>query len=271
MPELPEVETVVRGLRGDVVGRAFTTATVHWAREIVSLSPTDFAARLVGQHIEALTRRGKYIVFALSHDFLMIHLKMTGRLYLARPSDRHEADPWLRVVFGLDNGQELRFSDARKFGRVYLVAQPEVVLGRLGLEPLSDSFTLEAFKALASGRSGALKPLLLDQTFLAGIGNIYADEALWQAGIDPRRKVNTLRDDELELLYHAIRAVLEAGIDHEGASVSWYRKPDGTPGSQQNYFKVYGREDQPCPRCGTAIHKIFLGQRGTHFCPMCQT
>ena len=270
MPELPEVEMVVRGLRPDMVGRTFTGADVRWARELVDHSPDSFAARLTGQHVDAMRRRAKYIIFELSDDYLLVHLKMTGRLYVSQPEDRAEADNYLRVVMFLDDGRELRFSDMRKFGRVYLVASLDSVLAKLGPEPLEDDLTLEAFKERLVNRSGAIKPLLLNQTFVAGIGNIYADEALWHARIDPRRKADTLDGDEVARLHGAIRRVLQDGIDAEGSTFNWYRKPDGTSGEYQKQFRAYDREGQPCLRCGTPIEKIRLAQRGTHFCPNCQ-
>ncbi len=270
MPELPEVETIVRGLHGDLVGRLFIGATVLWGREIHGLSPSEFADRLVGQRVVGLRRRGKYIVSDLSRDVLLIHLKMSGRLYVAAAGQNTEHDRWVRVAFHLDNGRELRFSDARKFGRVYLVADEAEVTRNLGPEPLADTFTLEAFRALLAGRRGMVKSLLLHQGFIAGVGNIYADEALWHARIDPRRNVNTLEATEIERLYHAIRQVLETGIQLGGTTVSWYRQPDGTPGGYQSRFRVYDRAGEPCPNCGAAIRKIWLGQRGTHFCESCQ-
>lgn len=270
MPELPEVETVVRGLRDEVVGRRFTHVSCHWPPQIVGLSPEAFASRLVGRCVEALNRRGKFIVFDLSEGALLIHLKMTGRLYVAARGEREEADRWLRAVFEMDDGRELRFSDLRKFGRLYLVSQASQVIGGLGPEPLSDDFTLDEFLARLARRRGMIKPLLLNQRFIAGIGNIYADEALWLARIDPRRRADTLKPHEAERLYYAIRTVLEDGIRYEGASVNWYRKADGATGSYQDHFNVYRRAGQPCSRCGASIHKIRVGQRGTHFCPTCQ-
>lgn len=271
MPELPEVEMVVRGLRPDMVGRSFTGADVRWSRELVDHSPESFASRLAGQRVIAMRRRAKYIIFELTDDYLLVHLKMTGRLYVSQPNDRAAADNYLRVVMFLDDGRELRFSDMRKFGRVYLVAALDSVTGNLGPEPLEDDFTLEALKEQLASRSGTIKPLLLDQTFVAGVGNIYADESLWHARIDPRRKADTLRGDEVARLHNAIRQVLQAGIDAEGSTFNWYRKPDGTSGEYQNQFRVYDREGQPCFRCDTPIEKIRLAQRGTHFCPNCQT
>ena len=271
MPELPEVETVVRGLRDDVVGRRFTSAEVTWLRQIEPFSAEDFSARLSGQRVENLRRRAKYIVFELSEDFLLVHLKMTGRLYVAEKDDpRFADDRWVRTVIGLDDGRDLRFSDLRKFGRMQLVADELEITGRLGPEPLEDDFTLDVLKERLKGRTRTIKPLLLDQTFVAGVGNIYADEALWISKVDPRRKADTLKSKEITLLHGAIREVLFKGIEREGASVNWYRKPDGETGSQQNYFKVYGQEGEPCARCGSPISKIKLAQRGTHFCANCQ-
>lgn len=268
MPELPEVETVVRGLRDDMVGRVFTRVTVSWPRQIVALTPDEFVGRLSGQRVLALTRRGKYVVFHLSQDVLLIHLKMTGRLYVSH-NDMQD-DRWIRVVFDLDNKRKMNFSDARKFGRLYLVKQLDEVTGSLGPEPLSDDFTPEMFGSLLLRRQTTIKSLLLDQQAVAGIGNIYADEALWQARIDPRRKANTLNDKEIQELHAAIRLVLQKGIDYEGASVNWYRKADGGKGNSQDYLNVYNRAGEVCTRCGTSLTKSRVGQRGTHFCPTCQ-
>jgi len=182
----------------------------------------------------------------------------------------HPDDRWLRAVFRMDDGRELRFSDSRRFGRLLLTDSAEEISARLGPEPLSEGFSLDAFHAQLTARRGTVKPLLLDQRFVAGVGNIYADEALWAAGIDPRRKADTLKRDEIARLYFALRSVLSSGIEHQGASINWYRKPDGTRGEQQDHFNIYGRAGKPCPRCGAVIQKIRLGQRGTHYCPSCQ-
>jgi formamidopyrimidine-DNA glycosylase len=270
MPELPEVEMVVRGLRPDVVGRTFTGAVVNWERQIAPLSAGAFGERITGQRVEQLARRGKYVVFTLSRDALLVHLKMTGRLYVSRPDQQDHADRWLRAVLAMDDGRELRFSDLRKFGRLYLVEHAEEVIGNLGPEPLSDAFTLGLFQELIGQRKGMIKPLLMNQEFVAGIGNIYADESLWLAGIAPRHRADTLKPDQIEKLYRAIREVLRQGIENEGASINWYRKPDGSTGSYQERFYVYDRTGQSCPRCGDAIQKTRIAQRGTHYCPSCQ-
>ena len=264
MPELPEVETVVRGLRGPLVGRTFTGVTVLWPKAIRT-SMSELTEALPGQRIEGITRRGKYLRFHLSGgDLLFIHLKMSGDLLVEPANDpvhRH-----VRTIFDLDNSHQLRFKDMRKFGRVYLVDDPDIVTGKLGPEPLVDDFTSQDFKALFGRRTGRLKPLLLNQEFIAGIGNIYADESCFAAKIDPRRQVDTLSEDQLERLYHAIRQALKAGITHKGASLDdVYRG-----GEFQNHFQVYGRAGEPCVTCGTEIQRVVLGGRSTHFCARCQ-
>lgn len=268
MPELPEVETVVRGLRAPLVGRTITGLWTDWPKALRPHTPDDFAALLTGQTVHAITRRAKYILCQLDDGLLAIHLKMTGRLYVSGAPE--SGDRWVHVRFTLDNGQYLHFSDARRFGRVYLAPTLDDFAPGLGPEPLEDDFTPAVLRERLARRQRALKALLLDQAFLAGVGNIYADEALFRAGLHPRRAASTLTDDETHRLYDSIRAALRAGIDYEGASVNWYRKPDGTAGKSQEHFFVYGRDGQPCARCGQPIVKIRVAQRGTHYCPNCQ-
>lgn len=271
MPELPEVETVVRGLRAPLVGRNITYMWYDWPKTIATPDPVQFADRVAGQQVQSVERRAKYIVIRLDADYLVVHLKMTGRLYVTAPDASHDADRWVHFRLGLDDGQELRFSDSRKFGRVYLGETLEAITGRLGPEPLEDAFTLATFAERITGRSRVIKALLLDQTFIAGVGNIYADEALHRSGIHPLRRADSLDKAETERLYHAVRAALNDGVQHEGASISWYRKPDGTKGSSQNHFYVYGRDGQLCRTCQSAIiEKTRVAQRGTHYCPQCQ-
>lgn len=269
MPELPEVETVVRGLRGAVIGRTITGFRNSWPRHIALPAPDVLRARLIGRTIRDLKRRAKYLVFDLSEDeTLIIHLKMTGHLSVT-PSDlplsKHD-----HTVFELDNGQELRFRDARKFGKVYLTRDPDQVLGRLGPEPLAGDFDAAALAARLAGRRRALKPLLLEQSVLAGIGNIYADEALFEARLHPTRPADSLDAVEIARLHAAIQAVLRLGIAREGASIDSYVKPDGAKGDMQNAVQVFRRTGAPCYVCGTPIQRIVLGQRSTHFCPTCQ-
>ena len=273
MPELPEVETAVRALRAPLLRRTILTA--HFPeppRRMTNLPPDVFAVRISGQRICAVERRAKYLLIALSAQHLIVHLKMTGHLYVLPSAQSDPMDRWLRVRFPLDDGTELRFSDARRFGRVYLAAQPEDILPLLGPEPLDDSFTLAVFIERLRGRKGQLKSLLLDQSFIAGIGNIYADEALHIAKLHPLRRADSLSDAERERLYHAIRQALSDGLAHMGASIGWYRQPDGKRGEAQHHLRAYRTrsDSRPCPVCGTPIQTIRVGQRGTHFCPTCQ-
>jgi len=193
---------------------------------------------------------------------------MSGHLAVVpanEPANKH-----VHTIFELDNGNELRFRDTRKFGRVYLLQDPQTVLGQLGPEPLSDEFTPESFYDMLQRRKRILKPLLLDQTFLAGVGNIYADEALYYAAIRPTRISNSLSRAESAALHAGIQKALNLGISREGASIDNYRKPDGSRGSMQNVLVAYGRAGEPCERCGGIIERIVLGSRSTHFCPQCQ-
>ncbi len=268
MPELPEVETFVRALRKPLVGRTITGARNDWPRHIALPSPDELRRRITGRRIEAVDRRAKYLVFSLDDDeTLIIHLKMTGHLSVTAAETA--PDKYAHTVFELDDGRELRFRDPRKFGRVYLVRDPGGILGPLGPEPLEGDFTAEALAARLAGRKRVLKPLLLDQTFIAGIGNIYADEALFHRAAAPRRS-DTLTESETIALHAAIRRVLAMGIEREGASISNYVKADGEMGDMQNALAVFRRTGQSCYTCGAPIERIVLGGRSTHFCPNCQ-
>ncbi len=268
MPELPEVETLVRRLRAPLVGRTVTKATVLWPRSIARPAPREFARLLRGCQVQAIDRRAKYLVLTLAVarpapvHFLLIHLKMSGKLSVmdqTAPGKKHD-----RVVFDLDNGRQLRFNDVRKFGRMWLVIDPKEVTGKHGPEPLDQLFTLKQFRKMLAGRSGVVKPLLLNQQFLAGVGNIYADEALWYAKIHPRRKVDSLSTAEVAALYRSIRRVLQRAIADEGTDAG-----DGV--IEGDYRpRVYGRENKPCYRCHQPIQRVVVAQRGTHFCPKCQ-
>ncbi len=270
MPELPEVETVVRGLREPLVGRRIDSVWYEREKVIQLPSAEVFSARIKGQTVKAINRRAKYILCELDHDILAVHLKMTGRLFVAAPENQPPEDRWIRLRLGLDNGEELCFSDARRFGRVYLAGTVAEITPTLGPEPLEDAFTPSVLKQQLQGRSKQIKALLLDQSFVAGVGNIYADEALHRAGIHPQRASDSLNTSEIKRLHGTIRAVLNEGIEHQGASVNWYRKPDGSKGESQDHFYVYDREGEPCLTCGTPIIKIRVAQRGTHYCPQCQ-
>lgn len=271
MPELPEVETTVRGIRAALENRVITGVWLDWPRGLATPDPETFQARVTGQKIRFVGRRAKYILIHLEADTLLVHLKMTGRLYVLPDDVQEHADQWVHFRFQLDNGQQLRFSDSRKFGRVYLVEDVQTVTGKLGPEPLEDDFTLDVFLEQLKSRKGIIKPLLLNQEFVAGVGNIYADEALHLAKIHPRRKAESLNANEKAALWSAIRYTLSKGLAREGASISWYRKPDGTKGQAQESLLAYGQTGQLCQTCHEAmIEKIVIGQRGTHFCPNCQ-
>lgn len=269
MPELPEVETVVRALRPSLVNQHFTEVRTYWPRHIDRPAVDELQQRLHGRSVTAITRRGKYIVIQLDDgQALIIHLRMSGHLAVVdrcTPADKHT-----HTIFGLGNGRELRFRDTRKFGRVYLVDDAAEVVGKLGPEPLEDEFTADTLRDLLDGRHRVLKPLLLDQTFIAGIGNIYADEALFYARLLPTRRSDSLSNEEIDALYDGIQTALTLGIAREGASITTYVKPDGEKGDMQNAVNVFRRTGETCYRCGGTIERIVLGQRSTHFCPGCQ-
>jgi len=269
MPELPEVETIVRGLRGHLVGRTIVGVRVGWENMVARPTAGEFKRRIVEQRILTVKRRGKYLICPLSGgESLIVHLRMTGRLLIRNCGD--ELDRHDHLIFELDNGRELRFNDVRKLGRVYLVDDEEEIVGRLGPEPLDDGFTSSDFAALLSGRRGKIKPLLLNQRFMAGIGNIYADEALFIARIHPQRRADTLTAEESERLYGAIRQVLWQGIENRGTTFGTYRDAEGRKGRNQEYLRVFRRRGQPCPYCGSSIERMMVGGRGTYFCPHCQ-
>lgn len=268
MPELPEVETVVRAIRPDIEDRAFTSFETYWDKSILPLSVEEFRHKLIGQRVRTVQRRAKYIIIELDGLVLVVHLRMTGHLSVVSADvPRHK---WDRTIFGLDDGRELRFRDLRKFGTIQLTPDLHGIVSKLGPEPLGMFFSPAVLKERLAGRKGKMKPLLLNQQFVAGIGNIYADEALFHAKIDPRRTADTLSEDEIVALHGAIRQVLKEGIEREGASISDYVKPDGKKGDMQNAVAVFRRTGAPCYACGTLIERIKLVQRSTHFCPQCQ-
>ncbi|HXF84364.1 MAG TPA: bifunctional DNA-formamidopyrimidine glycosylase/DNA-(apurinic or apyrimidinic site) lyase [Anaerolineales bacterium] len=264
MPELPEVETIARKLRSDLIGRTITDAVLLWPRTLALPSPRKFREQIKGQTIQEVTRRAKYLILSLSTFHLLIHLRMSGDLFLrssAIPPAKHD-----RLVLKLSDHTSLVFNDTRKFGRVWLTTNAEEVLGGLGPEPLSREFTPQWLYTELQKRHRQLKPLLLDQTFLAGLGNIYTDEALHLAKLHPLSRSNSLTAKQAEALHEAIRKVLREGIRRNGASIDWVYRG----GEFQNYFRVYDRAGKPCPVCGTKIVRITVGQRGTYFCPKCQ-
>ncbi len=271
MPELPEVETVVSDLRGQITGRSFQEAHILWLRTLAAPGETALEERLAGRRVIDVGRRGKYILIHLDDgQALIVHLRMTGSLAVVPVDSPLLADKHLRAWFGFADGEALTFTDSRKFGRIWLVREVEEVTGKLGPEPLAWDLAPDTFAARIRKRKVAIKALLLDQTAVAGVGNIYADESLFRAGIHPLRKASTLTEDELGRLYARLREVLHEAIDERGTLLRDYRTPYGEDGYFQNHLRVYGRYRKPCPACGAAIERIRVTQRSTHFCPQCQ-
>ena len=273
MPELPEVETIRRQLAPALEGRRLERIEVRDPRWSDPAPPEAISDALNGRAIEWLGRRGKYLVVSFEDDVhLVMHLRMTGNLLLV-PADAEEPGH-LRVVMDLDDGKRLLFVDVRRFGTGDVLlgsdALAEYFASRLGVEPLSPDFTAEALRALARGRKQPVKAFLLTQERVAGVGNIYADEALFRARIHPQRPVGTLKRPQVAALRDAVVETLEAGIDAKGASIDDYRQVDGAEGSFQDRFLVHTREGEPCPRCGTTIRKLRAAGRGTYVCPRCQ-
>jgi formamidopyrimidine-DNA glycosylase len=274
MPELPEVETVVRMLRPKLEGRTIRAASVKWKRTLGGLAPAAFARRVIGARVVRLRRRAKFVVADLERNdapagALLGHLRMTGRMHVERAG--WDAGAYERLRLELDDDRCFHFIDVRKFGRLTWVADAERALADLGPEPLGDAFSAAWLAAALRARRGRLKPLLLDQSFIAGLGNIYVDESLHRSGLHPLRAASGVRGDEAARLRDAIRATLGAAIERNGSSFdTFYRTPEGQPGDYQSEFRVYARGGEPCVACGSEIRRIVVGQRGTHFCPACQ-
>jgi formamidopyrimidine-DNA glycosylase len=297
MPELPEVETIARDLRGLVVGARIARAACNWPPTLRSHEPAAFAAAVAGREIQGVGRRGKQLLVwlgpapaaptaapapaaplaAAEPAVLTIHLKMTGQVFVVEagtPQDRH-----VHLVLSLADGRELRFRDMRKFGRIGLYRRDEMTgepaagdadgVLATGAEPLSDDFTARRFGELLARRRGRLKTLLMNQDFLAGVGNIYADESLWRARLHPLRDATTLKPDHVRRLHRALHDVLAEAVERRGSSVDDYTAPEGD-GSMQEHLQVYGRAGEPCLRCGRPIRRIVVGGRSTHFCSWCQ-
>jgi formamidopyrimidine-DNA glycosylase len=272
MPELPEVETIRRQLEPELRGRRIDGLEVldeRWSRPA---DPRQVERMVGGRRIEGLGRRGKYLLVSLDGGkVLIMHLRMTGNLLLA--DDQRPPDPHLRARFRLDDGRQLWFVDARRFGEGFVLDEGEVEArfrGRLGVEPLSEGFTAEELGRIAAGRKAPLKSFLLNQAGIAGVGNIYADEALFRARLHPLSPAGSMRPEHHRDLRDAIIATLWAGIDGGGASIDDYRDARGERGSMQDEFLVHGREGEPCVRCGTPIRRIVIGGRSTYYCPSCQ-
>ncbi len=281
MPELPEVETLARDLRAAVVGRTITEAWVSPdAPRLVQQMPVElFTSGLRGRRIEEVGRRGKFLLIGLDHGlWWLVHRRMSGNVIL-RPAGAPD-EPYIRARFRLDDETELRFVDLRKFGTMWLTDDPQSILARLGREPLDDSFTAETLAAILSKRSAPVKAVLMDQSAIAGLGNLYADEALHYAGVHPLRPAKGIPKREVARLRDGIVRALEQGLANLGSSVGHeageevslrdHVNLNGEPGGNQEYLVAYGREGRPCRTCGTAIERLKLSNRSAHFCPRCQ-
>jgi formamidopyrimidine-DNA glycosylase len=274
MPELPEVQTVVDDLiASGVAGRTLESVSVHWPKSIATPSVRRFRSGLPGDRIAALSRRGKFIVLGLAaKGWLLIHLRMSGHLHLVprhRPRGKHE-----HVVLRLEDAPDLRFHDPRKFGRLYWVADAADILGQLGPEPLAKAFTGRRLAEMLAGRRRQLKPLLLDQRFIAGLGNIYVDEALWASGLHPETLASRVGEERARRLHGAIRRVLRRGLGNGGTTLSrgaaTFTSVNGHAGRNREALAVFRRTGLPCLRCRTPIVRLIVGQRGSHICPQCQ-
>jgi formamidopyrimidine-DNA glycosylase len=265
MPELPEVETIKNELIPRVIGRQISQVTILDDKIVRQPPVAEFSSRLIGQKITKIERRGKYLIFDLSGgEVLIIHLKMTGSLLLEPP------ERFIRAIIHLDDGTKIYFRDPRKFGVTWLVENKNAIINKLGPEPLETDFTPKLLARRLSQRTAPIKALLFDQKFIAGIGNMYADEALFGARIHPLRPGKSLSPEEIKRLHRAIKQILSAAITNKGASVQNYFRPDGQIGTAHFEFRVAHGRGKDCPRCGTAIERILVRNRGSYFCPRCQ-
>ncbi len=267
MPELPEVETVVRSLQPLLTGREICDFQLLWPKTLEGSLP-DFIRTVQHQTIQSLQRRGKYIILNLAKGYILIHLRMTGKLLHAGklPSQMKHVQAW----FALDDGSCLYFEDVRKFGRITFRSTLTELDSKLGPEPLSDEFTSALLANILAGTSRHIKPLLLDQSIIAGIGNIYCDEVLWQARIHPLTPAREIADPTIALLRDAIVNTLSEAIEHQGSTIRDFRFQGDRSGNFAERLKVFGRTGLPCPRCKTPVIKLKVAQRGTHICPHCQ-
>ena len=265
MPELPEVETIRNELSPHVIGRTIKGLSLPWEGIVRQPSLEEFCARLIGQRITGLGRRGKYLILSLSSgQALIIHLKMTGSLWIKEP------EKFVRAIIHLDDGTNIYFRDPRKFGIMWLTDDEKSVGVKLGPEALGEGFTAKVLAERLKKRTAPIKALLCDQSLIAGIGNMYADEALFTAKIHPMRAGGSLSQAEMKRLYKSIGKVLRAGINEKGASTDTYFRPSGEKGSAHSQFWVAHRRGESCPICGTPLERIPVRNRGSYFCPKCQ-
>lgn len=274
MPELPEVETVKKGLLHLVQHKRIAEVIVRWPKIVEVPTAEEFCQNLIGEQIETIHRRGKFLLFKLTHFDLISHLRMEGKYEYFPEEDLAQVDKHTHVIFKFTDGSQLHYNDVRKFGRMILVKKDQGLLykgiQKLGPEPTSDEFDLTNFASKLQKSTSFIKPLLLNQKVVAGLGNIYTDEALWFAKIHPQQPASTLTHGQIENLRVAIIEVLDRAVKAGGTTIRSYKNALGEAGAFQMDLMVYGKTDEPCPRCGTPITKIQVGQRGTHFCPYCQ-
>jgi len=273
MPELPEIETIRQDMIKKVKGKKIVNVDLRNPKNIKIPSSVEFKREIEGKVIQDIKRKGKYLILILdSRDLLIFHLKLTGRL-LFFPPEKKEPD-YTRIVFIFSDNTRLFFADIRGFADVYLLPPEKIdtipAIKNMGPEPLSSEFTLEKFKKILKGKKGKIKPLLMDQTVIAGVGNIYSQESLYRAGIHPERSVSRLKDEEIEAIYRSLVEVLKEAIRYRGSSVDAYLDLNGKEGDYVPRLKVYGREGENCLRCGSPIKKKKIGGRGTYFCERCQ-
>jgi formamidopyrimidine-DNA glycosylase len=269
MPELPEVQTTINELKPGVVGKRIEGVDVMAPGTIAEPSPEQFVKGLTGRRVLNISRRGKHLIFKLDDGkFLIVHMRMTGSLLL-KPADDEPGNS-IRVVIFLDDGKTIHFRDSRRFGRMWLVDDENSVVGKLGAEPLEPGFTPEVLAQIIDNHKKPIKGLLLEQTLIAGIGNMYADEILYAARIHPLQPANSLKKNTIIRLHSAIQSTLQRGIRNKGASTDTYIRPDGTKGEAHLQFQVAHQKGKTCPVCGGPVKRIVVNQRGTFFCPKCQ-
>jgi len=270
MPELPEVETVVRYIRPNIVGKTIHNVITqnNYDKVFVTHTPRQFNELVAGKSISTVERRGKYIVFNLDRGHLLIHLRMTGRLLLNLTED--DKLKHLTAIIHFTDKSSLYFKDYRKFGRLYYYNSMDYINNKLGIEPLSNNFTIDWLYKNLQNYKRQLKPLLLDQGFIAGLGNIYVDEALWFAKLHPQQKGSSVSRKKSNVLHSAIQRLLQTAIDNQGTTIINFYFGEGNKGNFREQLQVFGRQDKNCPRCGIIIKKIRVAQRGTHICPHCQ-
>ncbi len=267
MPELPEVETIARQIRKDYLGRTLHRVRVLTARLLQNVSASEFVRRLENRPLKAVGRRGKFLLWQLGEQYLVFHLGMSGNFFRRREQATHPEHIHLEFYFAGD--EALFYQDVRKFGKIWLYDRPPE-FPALGVEPLSENFSLNNLKKLLNLKNMNIKAFLMDQKYLAGIGNIYANEILFLSRISPFRKTREITEEEAEELFRAIRFVLERAVENFGTTYSDFRTVEGSNGRNQFFLQVYQRADEPCPICGTPLKKVVLNSRSTFFCPQCQ-